>query len=209
MKDLGNRCEIHSAAPCAHSRAKIHVFAIHEISLIEQARCLGVAAPNEQARGTHPVDQPRAERSSRRSGPGQRASRIAFCRSSPSGEIIGPNDSSGFPFASTSRGPTIEAPGNSRRAPTSASIEPARNDGVAVQEKDQVARGLTNPFVVSAREADIGRQRNHAERWPFHPHCVDAAIAGRIVYDDDLVRDARRMRREENAGSVSRSARVL
>ena len=58
VDDLGSGSEIHTPAPSAHGRAKVDVFAIHEISLIEQARGFGVAAPNEQARGAHPVDQP-------------------------------------------------------------------------------------------------------------------------------------------------------
>src|SRR6188474_1451547 len=56
VDDLGGRREVHLAAIRAYRRAEVHVLAVHEVPLIEQPRGLGMAPPDEEAGGGHPID---------------------------------------------------------------------------------------------------------------------------------------------------------
>ena len=56
MDDLRQRGEIDRAAVGAHGCAEIHILAIHEVPLVEESRCFGVAPAHKQAGTADPVD---------------------------------------------------------------------------------------------------------------------------------------------------------
>ena len=56
VHDLDGRGEQNMPAARANGGAEIDVLRVHEVALVEQARRLGLAATDEQARSAHPVD---------------------------------------------------------------------------------------------------------------------------------------------------------
>ena len=70
---------------------------------------------------------------------------------------------------------------------------PFGHDGVAVEQQHQLALRAPYAFVVRRREADVRVERDDANSWPSGAHGIDAAVAGRVVDHDDLVRHVRRV----------------
>ena len=133
----------------------------------------------------------------------------AFCRSSLSGEIIGPNDSSARPSASTSRGPATAAAGTAISAPHRRSIAPggtivslfsSRTARRAVARMPALFAGANPTFAAARSAGPSGQPRAHRGH---------AAVGRGVVDDDDLVRRSPAARRSATRGSFSRSARAL
>ena len=147
VHDLATGREEDPAAARADRGAEVDVLGVQEEPLVEQADRLGVGAPHEQARAADPVHalRPVVSAALDRAATGPppavvEPARRASAAARSAAPIIGPNDSSGRPSASTRRGPATAASGCARRSRHERVDRARRHDGVAVEQQHQVAR---------------------------------------------------------------------
>ena len=121
---------------------------------------------------------------------GRRAARRIFCRSSFSGEIIGPNDSSTRPAPSTSRGPATARVRQASSRSTSRSIAPAGTIVSLLRSSSRFAAARADAGVVARRQIPTLRTSAIVRTPGDAARRLDAAVGRGVVDDDDLVLDA-------------------
>ncbi len=174
---LGRRREEDAAAAAADRGAEVDVLGVEEVPLVEQADGFGVGARDQQAGAADPVDERsrRVSRSTQRSTGGTRASYkrpTTFWRSSPSGEIIGPNEISGRPLAVDEPRPG-DGGLRMRRQPRDQRVDrAARDDGVAVEEQKQLPLVARMPALLPAANPTL---RLSSTSCTAGQRCADAA----------------------------------
>ena len=189
-------------------RAEVDVLRVHEVALVEEADGLEIVRGGRAGRRRSPTRAGRARASTVRRG--ARPARIAadrgadrvFCRSSPSGLIVQPNDSSGSPVSiDEARTDGRDAPRRTRGAPTSVEIARRRHERVGIEQQHQVARGGANADVVAAREAEVAAGFDQLHRRPALAHELRRAVARAVVDDADACGERRLVRRRSIAGT--------
>ena len=181
VDDFDVGCEQDPAAAGADRGAEVDVFRVHEIALVKPADGLRVAPPHQQARAADPVGiLPPAVSASTRP---LRASR--FWRSSFSGPIIRPNDSSARPLPSTSRGPTTATVASRSSSASSRSIAPAGTTVSLFNRRMLVAGAGADADVVGAGEPEVRARLDDGDRGQAAR--VRAAVGRSVVDDDNFV----------------------
>ena len=136
------------AAVDADGCTEVHILAIHEIALVEEAGCFGIAAAHEQAGARDPIDLPNLGRHGIEAGL-RRESHERFlpqlCERADHpaerelGEAVGIDDS---------RAGDGAAPGSVRSEEATGVDGAVRHDGVAVQQQHQLARDSRMPLLL-------------------------------------------------------------
>ena len=216
MSDLGGRREQDAAAALPGSPRRSR-----------RPRCRGSTArragprPRQSARYTSrhaPLTQSTycswlvaraTRRSIQRNAHARSRPTVHFCRSSASGEIIGPNDSSVRPAPSTSRGPATAAVGAAASRATSASTAPAGTMLSLFSSRISSPLDARMPALFAAENPAFLVCSMTWTRRPAGAHGVGAAVVRRVVDDDDLVRSPAGGAAKSESRQRSRSPRAL